>query len=82
MMKIRRITASLTTAVLLAGLAISFNACTEQSPLASSDSEVQDSISLSKGNPRSYPQSGSVETTKAAILICPVVPVFPSRTVR
>lgn len=58
MKKIKSFIASLTTAVLLTGLAINFNACTEQSPLASVEDEAQDSVSLAKH--RSYPQSASL----------------------
>jgi len=47
MRKIKRIIASLTTAVLLAGLAINFNACTEQSPFEASSTKNQ-TATLSK----------------------------------
>ena len=57
MKKIKSFIASLTTAVLLTGLALNFNACTEQSPLASVEDDIQDSVSLAKKS--SYPQSAS-----------------------
>ena len=57
MKKIKSFVASLTTAVLLTGLAINFNACTEQSPLAFVEDDAQDSVSLAKKS--SYPQSAS-----------------------
>ena len=57
MKTLRSIIAPLTTLVFAAGLALNFNACTELSPLASVEDDVQDSVSLAKQS--SYPQSAS-----------------------
>ncbi len=58
MKKIKSFVASLTTAVLLTGLAINFNACTEQSPLqpANNLAENEAMSSLAKRG-SNYPQS-------------------------
>jgi hypothetical protein len=63
MKKFRNTIASLTVAVLMTGLALNFNACTEQSPL-SSDQTDSSTVTLSKGKPAgggevNYPISGS-----------------------
>ncbi len=59
MKTLRSIIAPLTTLVFAAGLALNFNACTELSPLASVEDDVQDSGSLAKHKRGSYPQSAS-----------------------
>ncbi len=55
MKPVKRILSTLIKGALLAGLAVNFNACTEQSPLQSSNISDTDTILLSK-KANSYPQ--------------------------
>ena len=68
MKAIKNIFKSLTAVALLTGLAVSFNACTEQSPLQPSNDGLSSTLAKRGGGngggtdgSSSYPQSGSVE---------------------
>ena len=59
MKKIRKSVATLSAAALFVGLALNFNACTEQSPLSANNDESTTTLAKVRTDASSYPQSTS-----------------------
>ena len=59
MKKIRKSVATLSAAALFVGLALNFNACTEQSPLSANRDESTTTLAKVRTDDSSYPQSTS-----------------------